>query len=93
MYHTSLIGLIFVYFERLNLDLPDILFQAEVETKSRDKKLMVAGKNNETGLFCNGTPLYNLSQQGYANFLYNQRFSKTASPRIPGGIVNQTDVY
>ena len=93
MYYTSLIGLIFVYFERLNLDLPDILFQAEVETKSRDKKLMVAGKNNEIGLFCNRTPLYNLSQQGYANFLYNQRFSKTASPRIPGGIVNQTDVY
>ena len=36
---------------------------------------MVAGKNNETGPFSNRTPsLDNLSQQGYANFLYNQRF-------------------
>ena len=31
---------------------------------------MVAGKNNETGPFCHRTPsLYNLSQEGYANFL------------------------
>ena len=53
----------------------------------------MAGKNNETGLFCNRTsPLYNLSQKGYANFLHNQRLSKTASPRILGGRVNQTDV-
>ena len=58
---------------------------------------MIAGKNNETGLFilffCNRTsPLHNLSQQGYANFLRNQRLSKTASPRILGGRVNQPDV-
>ena len=54
---------------------------------------MMAGKNNETGLFCNRTsPLYNLSQQGYANFLHNQRLGKIASPRILGGRVNQTDV-
>ena len=53
----------------------------------------MADKNNEAGLFCNRTsPLYYLSQQGYANFLHNQRLSKTASPRIPGGRVNQTDV-
>ena len=50
----------FVYFERLNLDLREVLFQVEVETKSWDKKLMMAGKNNETRLFCNRTsPLYN----------------------------------
>ena len=74
-----LIILIFVYFERLNLDLQDVLFQVEVETISWDKKLMMAGKNNETGLFCNRTSsLYNLSQQDYANFLYNQKLSKTA---------------
>ena len=36
--------------------------------------------------------MYNLSQQGYANFLHNQRLSKTASPRILGGRLNQTDV-
>ena len=54
---------------------------------------MMAGKNNETGLFCNrNSPLYNLSQKGHANFLHNQRLSKTASPRILGGRVNQTDV-
>ena len=42
---------------------------------------MMGGKNNETGHFCNRTsPLYNLSQQGYANFLHNQRLSKTTSP-------------
>ena len=52
----------------------------------------MAGKNNETGLFCNrNSPLYNLSQKGHANFLHNQRLSKTASPRILGGSVNQTD--
>ena len=40
---------------------------------------MMAGKNNETGLFYNRTSsLYNLSQQGYANFLYNQKLNKTA---------------
>ena len=50
-----LISSIFVYFERLNLDLGDVLFQVEVETKSWDKKLMMAGKNNETGLFYNRT--------------------------------------
>ena len=37
----------------------------------------MVGKNNEAGLFilfCNRTsPLYNLSQQGYANFLHNQK--------------------
>ena len=39
---------------------------------------MMAGKSNETGHFCNRTShLYNLSQQGYANFL---RLSKTTSP-------------
>ena len=54
---------------------------------------MMAGKNNETRLFCNRTsPLYNLSQQGYANFLHNQKLSKTPSPSILGGRVNQTDV-
>ena len=36
--------------------------------------------------------MYNLSQQGYANFLHNQRLSKTASPHILGGRLNQTDV-
>ena len=67
-----LISLIFVYFERLNFDLREVLFQAEVETNGWDKKLMMACKNNETGLFCNRTsPLYNLSQQVYANFLHN----------------------
>ena len=50
-----LISSIFVYFERLNLDLGDVLFQVEVETKSWDKKLMMAGKNNETGFFYNRT--------------------------------------
>ena len=50
-------------------------------------------QSNETGLSCNRTsPLYNLSQQGYANFLHNQRLSKTASSRILDGRVNQTDV-
>ena len=44
-------SLIFVYFERLNLDLREVFFQVEVETKSWDKQLMIAGKNNETGLF------------------------------------------
>ena len=54
---------------------------------------MMAGKNNETGLFCNRTsPLYHLNQQGYANVLHNQRLSKIVSPRILGGRVNQTDV-
>ena len=55
---------------------------------------MTAGKkNNETGLFCNRTsPLCNLSLQGYANFVHNQGLSKTASPRILGGRVNQPDV-
>ena len=54
---------------------------------------MVAGKNNKTGSFRNRTPsLDNSSQQGYADFQYNQRFGKTASPRILGGRVNQTDV-
>ena len=54
---------------------------------------MITGKNKETGLFCNRTSaLYNLRKQGYANFLHNQRLSKTASPRILGGRVNQTDV-
>ena len=53
----------------------------------------MAGKNNETGLLCNRTsPLYNSSQKGYANFLHNQRLSKTTSPCILGGRVNQTDV-
>ena len=53
----------------------------------------MSGKNYETGLFCNRTsPLYNLNQQGYANIQHNQRLSKTASPRIFGGGVNQTDV-
>ena len=53
----------------------------------------MAGKNNEAGLFCNRiSPLQNLSQQGYANFLRNQGLSKTASPRILGSRVNQTDV-
>ena len=53
----------------------------------------MAGKNNETRLFCNRTSsLYNLSRQGYANFLHNQRRSKTASLRILGGRVNQIDV-
>ena len=32
------------YFERLNLDLREVIFQVEVETKSWDKKLMTAGK-------------------------------------------------
>ena len=41
----------FVYFERLNLDLREVLFQVEVETKSWDKKLIMAAKNIETGLF------------------------------------------
>ena len=73
--------------ERLNLDLGEVIFQVDVETKWR------VAKNNETGLFCNRTsPLYNLSQQGYANFLNNQRLSKTASPRILGGRSNQIDV-
>ena len=54
---------------------------------------MMAGKNNKTGLSCNRTsPLYHLNQQGYANVLHNQRLSKTVSPRILGGRVNQTDV-
>ena len=54
---------------------------------------MMADKNNQAAFFCNRTsPLYNLSQQGYINFLHNQRLSKTASPRILGGRVNQTDV-
>ena len=57
------------------------------------KKLMTASINNETGLFYNRTsPLYNLRQQGYANFLHNQRLSKTTSPCILIGRVNQTDV-
>ena len=52
----------------------------------------LAGRNNETGLFWNrASPLHNLSQQSSANFLHNQRLSKTASPRILGGSVNQTD--
>ena len=55
---------------------------------------MMAGKNNETGLFCNGTSLlYNLSQQGYANFLHNQGLSKTASPRILGGRVKKISLF
>ena len=83
-----LISLIFVYFERLNLDLREVLFQVEVETKSRDKKLMMTGKNVETGLFCNKTSP--LCQQGFANF--KQRLSKNASPPILGGRVNQIDV-
>ena len=71
-----LISLTFVYFERLNLDLREVLFQIEVETQSWDKKLMMAGKNNETEVFCSRTsPLHNLSQQGYANVLHNQRLS------------------
>ena len=54
---------------------------------------MTPGKNDETGLFCNITsPVYNLSQEGYANFLHNQRLSETASPCILGGRVNQADV-
>ena len=54
---------------------------------------MMARKNNETGLFCNRiSALYNLNQQSYAKFLHNQRLSKTASPRILGSRVNQTDV-
>lgn len=53
----------------------------------------MAGKNDEIGLFCNRTsPAYNLSQQGYANVLHNQRLSETASPCILGGRKNQTDV-
>ena len=52
---------------------------------------MMAGKNNETELFCSRTsPLYNLSQQG--KFLHNQRLSKSASPHIHGGRLNQADV-
>ena len=51
---------------------------------------MMAAKNYEKGLFCNRTsPSYNLSQEGYTNYLYNQRLSRTASPRILGGRVNQ----
>ena len=54
---------------------------------------MMAGKNNETGHFCNRTPsLYNLNQQCYTNFLHNQMLSKIASSLILGGRVNQTDV-
>ena len=54
---------------------------------------MVAGKNNETGFFCNRTStLFNLSLQGYANSLHNRMLSKTASPRILGVRANQTDV-
>ena len=54
---------------------------------------MIAGKNNETGLFCNSTSaLQNLRKQVYANFLQNQRLSKAASPRILGGRMNQKDV-
>ena len=54
---------------------------------------MMAGKNNEIGLFCNTTsPLYNLSQQGYANVLHNQTLSKTPSSYILGGRLNQTDM-
>ena len=88
-----LISLIFVYFERLNLDPRDVYFQVEVETKIWDKKLVMAGKNNETVHFCSRiSPLYNLSQQGYGNFLHNQTLSKTASPRILEGRVNQIDV-
>ena len=50
--------------------------EVEIETKSCDKKQMMAGKNNETGLFFNTTfPLYNLPQQGYANVLHNQRLN------------------
>ena len=48
----------------------------------------MAGKNDEIGLFCNRTsPAYNLSQQGYANVLHNQRLSETASPCILRGRV------
>ena len=54
---------------------------------------MMAGKNNETGLFCNRTPpAYNLGQLGYTNFLHNQRLNETTSPCILGCTVNQTDV-
>ena len=53
----------------------------------------MAGKNNDTGLSFNRTsPLYNISQQGYANNLHNQRLSKTAPSCILDGRVNQTDV-
>ena len=48
----------------------------------------MADKNTETGLFCNRTSfLYYLS-----HFLHNQRLSKTASPRILGGRMNQRDL-
>ena len=50
----------FICFERLNLDLWEVLFQVEVETKSWDKKQMIADKNNETGLFCNTILLYTI---------------------------------
>ena len=50
-------------------------------------------EKNKAGLSCNRTsPLYNLNQQGYANFLHNQRLNETASPGILGSRVNQTDV-
>ena len=63
-----------------------------IEQKVEVKKLMTACKNNETGLVCRTSPLNNLSEQGYANVLRNQRLSKTDSPRILGGRVNQTNV-
>lgn len=54
---------------------------------------MMAGKNKETRFFYNKTPpVFNLSQQDYANFLHNERLSETASPCILGGRKNQTDV-
>ena len=50
----------FVYFERLNLDLPEVLFQVETEIKSWDKNLMMTSKNNETGLFVAKLLLYTI---------------------------------
>ena len=39
------------------------------------------------------TKLYNFSQQGYKNFLYNQKLSETPLPCILGGIMeNHTEV-
>ena len=50
---------------------------------------MMAGKNKETRFFYNKTPpVFNLSQQDYANFLHNERLSETASPCILGGRKN-----
>ena len=36
--------------------------------------------------------MYDFSQQGYANFLHNQRFSETASLCVLGGRMNKKDV-